>query len=317
MEKQMNIGIIGAGVVAERIINAANNHQRANIKAIYDVNKEKLNQIRDKYNITGVNSYDELLNDENIDIIYLAVPPKHHYPIAMDILNTEKHFLCEKPLANSTDEAREMFEKARDKKIVTAMNFPTIYTNAYKKINNLLEESFIGELIRVEFHGYFTHWPRLWQQNDWIASREQGGFVREVITHYIQLIQRLFGDMEDVVSFIEYPENENLSETSIIAKAKVKGVPLLINALSDVGMEEEMNFKIFGTKGTISLRNWREVWISTKESRLEKVEIKEDGHLINLLENVFKAIDGQQANIVDFEEGYKAQIVIEKLLGNE
>lgn len=315
MEKIMNIGIIGAGVVAERIINAAKEHQRGNIKGIYDINTERLNEVTDKYDLQSVSSYEELLNDEDIDIIYLAVPPKYHYPIALDIFKSKKHFICEKPLANSTEEAREMYELAEEKNIVNAMNFPTVYTKAYKNIESLLEKGLIGDLVRIEFQGYFTHWPRLWQQNSWISSREQGGFVREVVTHYVQLIHRLFGEIEDISSFIEYPEDNQMSETNIIAKGRVNNIPVLINGVTDVGMEEELNFKIFGTKGCIYLKNWREVWISNKDIKMERLDIREESNLVNLLDNVFRSIEGEKANIVDFNEGYRTHRVIEKLLG--
>lgn len=317
MEKTMNIGIIGAGVVAERIINASNNHPRANVKAIYDVNEDKLKEVIDKYGLKAVDSYQELLNDEDIDIIYLAVPPKYHHSIAVEILKTDKHFLCEKPLANSTEEAKEMYELAKSKNIIHAMNFPTVYKNIYTKVEELLNQGFIGDLLRIEFQGHFTHWPRLWQQNDWISSREQGGFVREVVTHYIQMIQELFGDIEDIKSFIEYPEDPKLSEESIIARGTVNGVPLLINGVTNVGMEEELSFIIYGNNGSIAIKNWAELWISNKDTPLERLEVKEDHHLVNLLDNVFKAIDGQKARIVDFEQGYKTHKIIEKLLGNE
>ena len=317
MKKMMNIGIIGAGVVAERIINAANKHPRGHVKAIYDIDADKLQEVTQKYDLQAVDSYKELLEDREIDIIYLAVPPKYHYPIAMDILETDKHFLCEKPLANSKDEARVMHEMVRNKDIVNAMNFPTVYTSAYTRIEELLREDFIGELIRIEFQGYFTTWPRAWQQNAWIDSREQGGFVREVVTHYVQMIQRLFGYIRGVESFIEYPEDPNLSETGLIALGDVNDVPVLINAVTDVGMEEELSFNIIGDRGTISLKNWREVWTSKKDSKLKKQEIEEEDNLVNLLDNVFKAIDGEDATIVDFKEGYKTHKVIEQLLGNE
>nr|WP_300005320.1 Gfo/Idh/MocA family oxidoreductase [Tissierella sp.] len=317
MKKMMNIGIIGAGVVAERIINASKKHPRANIKAIYDTDGERLKAITDKYELESAASYQALLKDDGVDIIYLAVPPKYHYPIAMDILETDKHFICEKPLANSTDEAKVMYETVLKKDIVHAMNFPTVYTKAYEKIEELIEQGFIGRLIRIEFQGYFTTWPRAWQQNNWIDSREQGGFVREVVTHYVQMIQKLFGNIKGVESFIEYPEDPDKSETSIIAKGEVNGTPVLINAIADVGMEEELSFNIIGDKGTISLKNWRDVWTSTKDSKLEKIDIKEEDHLVSLLDNIFKAIDGKEARVVDFKEGYKTHRVIEQLLGNE
>lgn len=317
MKNIMNIGIIGAGVVAERIINAAKAHPRAKIKGIHDINIERLKEIKDKYGIESVKSYIELLDDEDIDIIYLAVPPKYHYPIALDIFNSGKHFICEKPLANSTEEAKTMYELSEKMNIITAINFPTMYTKAFEKMESLIKEGFIGDLVRVEFQGYFAQWPRLWQQNNWIATREQGGFTREVITHYIQIIQRLFGDIEQILSFIEYPKDINKSETSIIAKGKVNAIPVLINAISNIGMEEELSFKIFGSKGTIFLKNWRELWISNENGNMERFEIEETSNLVELLHNVFKAIDGEPSNIVDFHEGYRTHRVIESLLVNK
>lgn len=314
MKKTMNIGIIGAGVVAERIINATKQHPRGNVKGIYDTNAERLKQITEKYNLKGANSYEELLEDEGIDIIYLAVPPKYHYPIALDIFKSGKHFICEKPLANSTEEAKAMYELSKEQNIVCAMNFPTMYTKAYEKIETLLKENFIGDLVRVEFQGYFTQWPRDWQQNNWIATKEQGGFVREVVTHYVQIIQRLFGDIENINSFIEYPSDPNVSETSIIARGETKGIQVLINGVAGVGMEEELSLKIFGTEGTIFLKDWRELWISNGDLNMEKLEIQEDNNLVGLLTNVFKSIDREQSNIVDFYEGYKTHRIIEKLL---
>jgi len=318
MDKKMNIGIIGAGVVGERLINAVKRHPHGNIKGIYDVNMQRLEEMSVKYNIPTAKSYHELLEDKDIDIIYLAVPPKYHYPIAIDIIKSNKHFLCEKPLANSSEEAREMYEGVERSKVVNGMNFPTVYTSAFKKLKSLLEEGFIGDLLRVEVKGYFTHWPRLWQQNDWIASREQGGFVREVFTHFVQMIQNLFGEITNITSFIEYPEDESMCETGIIAKANIKGsIPVLFNGFSNVGMKEDLSFTIYGTKGTISLVDWRELWISNKDIKPEKLELVNNDHLVELLDEFFKAINGEKANLVTFKEGYEVQKVIEKLLLRE
>ena len=316
MEKIMNIGIIGAGVVAERIINAAKNHPRANIKSIYDLDSSRLEDISNKYDLKIATSENELLNDNNIDIIYLAVPPKYHYPIALDIFKSGKHFICEKPLANSTKEAEEMYKLSKENNIVCAMNFPTMYSSTYAKMDELLKDGFIGELMRIEFQGYFSQWPREWQQNNWIATREQGGFVREVVTHYIQIIQRLFGDIENVNTFIEYPADILKSETSIIAKGNIETTPVLINAIAGIEMKEELNLKIFGSNGVIFLKNWRELWISNNDMEMQRIEIIESNGLVDLLDNVFRAIDGEDSNIVDFYEGYRTHKVIEELLNN-
>lgn len=318
MKRNFNIGIIGAGLVGERLINAIIRHPSGSIQGIYDVNTERLEEIAEQYHISPVRSYHDLLEDPEVDVIYLAVPPKYHYAIASDIIQAGKHFLCEKPLANSEEEARQMYEGALKSDLVNAMNFPTVYTSAFEKMERLLEEGFIGELLRIELKGMFTQWPRSWQQNEWIATKEQGGFVKEVFTHFIQIIQRFFGEITEIRSYIDYPQDGNRSEKGIIGIGQVNGhVPVLFNGLTDVGMKEELDFTIYGDRGTISLKNWRELWISTKETSLEQVSLEHNDHLVELLEELFKAVEGKDARVVTFKEGYEAQQVIDRLLKHE
>lgn len=316
MDKKFNIGIIGAGIVAERIINASMDHPRTKIKGIYDRDIDRLLEVTRKYWLDGYSSYEELLDDSEIDIIYLAVPPKYHYPLGVDTFKSGKHFLCEKPLANSMEEAKTMAKLSNDKDVVYAMNFPTIYGSPYKKIKELLDKGSIGKLLRLEFQGYFTDWPRPWQKNPWIVTREQGGFTKEVITHYVHLMQRLFGDIEQIHSFVNYPTDTYRAEKSLIAKCNIRDIEVLINCVTDIGMKEKLSFNMIGTKGTISLKNWNEVWVSKKDSEFEKIELEKIDPSKNLLDNLFSAIDRDESDIVDFKEGCKTHIVIEKLLGN-
>lgn len=316
VKETINIGIIGVGIVGERLIKALQRNRRANILGIYDVNVERLRYVSEEYKLTPVSKYEELPENKNIDLIYLAVPPKYHHEIAMDIIEAKKHFICEKPLANSIDEAKEMYEKAEENKIVHAMNFPLMYTPAYKELKSLLDHNYIGRLRRIELNTYFEQWPRSWQQTEWINTREQGGFVREIFTHYVQLIQRLFGRITNVDTSIQYPEDPLACETDIIARASLSNqTPVLFNGFSNIGIEEKIALSIFGTEGAMSLVNWRELWISSKGEKFKKLDLTENDHLVELIDDVFKAINGKDSSSTTFEEGYYAQIIIEKLLG--
>jgi len=318
MEKTINIGIIGVGGIGERFLQVLENHPRAKVLGLHDTNMERLNFISDKYNIPFVTEYEELLENKDIDVIYLAVPPKYHHPIAFKIIEKNKHFICEKPLANSTQEAMEMAQEVNKYNIVHAINFPTIYSAAFDKLTSLLDDGFIGNLRRVEFHGYFSQWPRPWQQNDWIASKEQGGFIREVFSHYIQIIQRLFSKLENIETKLEYPQDPLASEIGVMATANLSdGTPVLLNSFSEIGMEENLSLTIYGTEGTISLVNWRELWTSSKGEKRSKVELPEQNSLFELISDVFSAIDGKTSKVVTFDEGRDVQIVIEKLLDRD
>lgn len=127
-------------------------------------------------------------------------------------------------------------------------------------------------------------------------------------------MQRLFGDIENIHSFVNYPVDAYRAEKSLIARANIDDIEVLINCITNIGMKEELKFNIIGSKGTICLKNWNELWISRSDKELEKVELEESNSVINLLDNLFRSIDGENADIVDFKEGCKTHIVIEKLL---
>jgi predicted dehydrogenase len=122
--------------------------------------------------IAWYTDHKELLQHTDVDLVYVAVPPKYHHAIALDVIASGMHILCEKPLANSLGEAYEMLEQAQRAGIVHASNY--------------VSSGYVGQLRRVEIITHFHKWPREWQQNEWVGGREQGGFVLEVIPHFIQ-----------------------------------------------------------------------------------------------------------------------------------
>ncbi len=315
MKNVYNVGIIGVGIVGERLIKTFNQNPRFRIIQITDKNPERLGEMAEKYDLTAVNEYQEILDNALVDLVYLAVPPKHHHSIGMKIIESGKAFFCEKPLANSTKEARDMYTAAQEKGIINAMNFPLPYTNAVKKAENLIKENYIGKIRRVELTGYFAEWPRHWQQNPWIDTKEQGGFTREVFTHYIQLIQRFYGNIFDIRSQIKYPADEESAERELIATGCLtNGVNVLINGLCDVGREDFLSLTLFGENGVIALRNWRNIWIAQKDEILNKLPSEDEDTTGKIAMELAKALDGEPGNLVTFKDGYETHGIIEELL---
>ena len=319
MKNVYNVGIIGVGIVGERLIKSFNRNPRFRIIQITDKNPQRLEEMSQKYSLSSVKDYQEILDNPLVDMVYLAVPPKHHHSIGMKIIQSGKAFFCEKPLANSTQEARDMYTAAQEKGIIHGMNFPLPYSNAVKKAENLIKENYIGKLRRIELTGYFAEWPRHWQQTPWIDTKEQGGFTREVFTHYVQLIQSFYGNIFDIHSQIKYPSDENLSERELIATGCLtNGVNVLINGLCDVGREDFLSLTLLGENGVIALRNWRNIWIAQKDEILKKLPYDEEDTTAKLVMELAKALDGEPSLLVTFKEGYETHGTIEELLkGNQ
>lgn len=311
----VRIGVIGVGIMGERLLKAFVDHPETEVTAICDASLERLQHVATEYNINHTyTDYKELLN-QNIDLVYVAVPPKYHRDIALDVIAAGKHILCEKPLANSLEEAKEMAEAIRGKNLIHAINFPLNYASGIAKFNEMIKSGYLGDLRRIDMIMHFPQWPRAWQQTPWIGGREQGGFIREVSPHLIQQIQRAFGSIVRVEGEVQYPADEALCETGVIAKMQLaNGTPILVSGLSGIADQERVAIKAYGSKGTLALENWTTLYSAEAGQPLAPVELEAYDRRHGLVTELVKAIDGQPSDLYDFHIGYEVQIILEALL---
>ncbi|UYZ22885.1 Gfo/Idh/MocA family protein [Mesobacillus jeotgali] len=310
----LKVGVIGLGAIGQRLINGFQKHPEMEIAAVCDAMEDRAKETAAE--LGGIPAYADhqtMLENTELDLVYVAVPPKFHHAVASDVLAKGIHILCEKPLANSVEEAESLLKLAQDAGVVHAMNFPLNYSAGSKTFAKLIQENYVGKLRRVQLKMHFPQWPRPWQQNAWVASKEQGGYVLEVGVHFIQQLQKIFGSVEVKDVQIQFPEDPHASENAILATLKLEdGTPVLIDGMSQIAGKEEIAFTAYGEDGTLSLLNW---------GQLEGGKLGEDilpleaDHSLedSLVDQLVKAIKGEEATIIDFAAGYEAQVLLEQL----
>lgn len=310
----LHIGIIGLGAIGQRLIRQFNEHPEVKIVSVCDRLESLANETADA--LGGIQAYTEhknLIDNQQVNLVYVAVPPKYHHQIVMDVLKAKKHVLCEKPLANSLEEASDMAQAAQAEGVVHAMNFPLNYEQAAVKFAEMLRQNYAGKLRRLQLTMHFPKWPRFWQENDWVGGREQGGFVLEVGVHLIQQTIKLFGGIKNIQTRLELPDNPEKCETGIIATAELEdGTPVLIEGLSKIAGKEYIGFTAYGSEGVLSLENWGRLRGGKLGEELTDIPF-ENVSTNNLIDELGKAVKGQEAELYDFEVGYKAQEVLENL----
>ncbi|WP_276353159.1 Gfo/Idh/MocA family protein [Cohnella caldifontis] len=317
---EIKVGIIGLGGVGSAVKRAFEEHPAIEVAALCDRNASLLvEQAGRESGSAAYSDYRMMLEREPVDLVYLAVPPKFHHPIAFDILKQGKHLLCEKPLANSLIEAEEMLQAAEAAGVMHAMNFPTLYRPAHRAFAKLLQEERLGELRRIEIKAFFPQWPRSWQRNEWISTREQGGFAREVLPHFLHLIRHHCGAACEVVSRMEYPKDPAACETGLTAFARLAsdpGVSIVIDGLSGAAVQEEASLTFYGTRGRAKLYNWSRLLWAEEGEEFAEVALQPKDHLLELVDHVVRAIRGQSSEIVTFREGVEVQSTLEALLNH-
>ena len=145
--RKLNWALLSTARINERLIPAIRNSKNSHLMAVASRNLEKSKKYAKKYNIKkAYGSYEELLNDKEIDVIYISLPNHLHCKWSLKIANAKKHVLCEKPLAPSLDEINKMIAVSKKNKVMiqeaTMMRFHP-QTNYVRK---LIKENKIGKV---------------------------------------------------------------------------------------------------------------------------------------------------------------------------
>lgn len=140
------IGIIGAGWIAEKMAAAIAPSEDMCIYAIASRSLEKAQEFAREWNIDkAYGSYEEMVADSEIDLVYIATPHSHHYRHAMMALENNKPVLVEKAFTANAREAEELIAYARRKGLFITEAIWTRYMPLSHKIKEVMESGIIGE----------------------------------------------------------------------------------------------------------------------------------------------------------------------------
>jgi predicted dehydrogenase len=215
----IKMAVIGLGKMGLHMIHQATQaelSEKVEIVAVCDSSEQLLTSFACSHPETKTYmDFRQLLDAHPVDLLYIAVPPKYHYPVVMEALERKIHVFCEKPLANSVEEAKAMLEAAEKVGVVHSIHFSMPHEPSVVKLQELIQQETIGEIRKIDLILQFPQWPRTWQQNAWITSREQGGFILEVGIHWIHMIQNVFGSIRVISSQVQFPKNTGECEHEV------------------------------------------------------------------------------------------------------
>lgn len=140
------VGIIGAGWIAEKMAEALATLEDYCVHAIASRSIEKATEFAVRWNIPkAYGSYEEMVADKDVDLVYIATPHSHHYPHAMLALNAGKPVLVEKAFTANAAEAEELIETARSKGLFITEAIWTRYMPLSHKVKEIMESGIIGK----------------------------------------------------------------------------------------------------------------------------------------------------------------------------
>ena len=144
-------GILGGGNIARRFAQSMEDVSGSRITAVSCRSREKAEDFAGRYGIErAFGSHESLLEDDQIDAIYLALPHGLHCLWAVRALKAGKAVLCEKPAAMSEEEMRLIAGTARECGVLFMEAMKTRFIPAYREVKRRIGEGAIGEVVSVE-----------------------------------------------------------------------------------------------------------------------------------------------------------------------
>jgi predicted dehydrogenase len=320
-ENHPGVAFIGLGIMGHRMLSSMTAHGGFRIVCAWDPSNKARDEVAKLYpDVRIADNAADAIGDADAEITYIACPPAAHRQYALMAAERGKIVYCEKPLGVDVEDSRHLVDAFTDKSITNAVNFPFADAAAVNLMSKELKSGAIGEVTGVDVRLHFASWPRGWQQAaPWLSQREQGGFVREVASHYVYLAEKLFGRAELINSTVTYPEDGISCETHFLAQLDCSGIPVSFAGGSGGVGPDIVQFTIWGSKKSYRLWDWNQIYSSTggewQRQLTHIADARHDGYM-RMLDNFKRQVSGDPHTMASFGDALSVQIIVEDILAH-
>ncbi len=251
MKRNLRWGILGAGKIARKFGEAICATEGSAVYAVASRDMDNAKAYAHTYKATKIYfNYADLVNDENVDIIYIATPHAFHYGHTMLCLNNNKPVLCEKPMSLTLQQTTEMVAAATNNNLFLMEGMWTGCMPFVYKILSLIKEDAIGEptYLTADF-GFTAPYDAA---SRLFSKALGGGSVMDVGIYPIFLSTLIFGEPTTIKTVCKLTPT-GVDEYANIVLQYPNGQTA--HLLSSIGFNTAIEAEIIGTKGRIKIAN--------------------------------------------------------------
>lgn len=256
--KMVNWAIIGCGDVTEiKSGPGLYKNKNSNLVGVYNRTISKSIDYAKRHNVSKVyKTVEELLDDDSIDVVYIATPPNSHKEYALKVLNANKIPYIEKPVANSYEDFLEIKQLADKKNIPIYIAFYRRGLEKYLKVKELLDSKVIGEIRFVELKQLETiRASELDRDNlPWRLKYEisGGGKFVDMGVHMLDYLSLFFGNIIELKGSVSNQGGYYGVEDTVLINYKFENGTVGTGTFCYVSDKDESQCTIIGSKGRIS-----------------------------------------------------------------
>jgi len=305
MSKKINSGVVGLGF-GETHLKFLNKNKLSDLIDFFDFNKKILRKIKKKYNNQISNSFDNFINNKNLNLIVIASYDNFHYSMILKAIKRNLHIFVEKPLCQTSGQLKKIIKSLKTKKrnkIKFSTNMVLRGHPKFRKIFKIVNSGGIGKIYHIEGEYNYGRFPKLtngWRGKIPFYSVTLGGGI-----HIIDLIHWITKSKFDKV--IATSNNLNSIKTifkfsdTTTALLKLKcGITAKVTSNFSINAPHHHVLNIHGNKGSIfSSREHCYIYKSIKKNAKKKVlKFKKDkNYKEKILRNFILDISGKEKPI--------------------
>lgn len=194
--RKIRTAVIGAGFMGKVHSEGIRRLGNVEIGAVAGISEAEAKRFGESIGVEKTTAdYMTIVNDPTIEAVHVCTPNALHYPVSKAAMLGGKHVLCEKPLAMSAAEARDMVKVAADKGVVNCVNHNLRYYPVVQHIRRMVGAGELGDILVVQ-GTYSQDWLLYETDYNWRLDRKDNGPLRvmgDIGSHWMDMIQHLTG----------------------------------------------------------------------------------------------------------------------------
>ena len=211
MKQKIRFGVLGCSTIAEKsMIPAIKNSANAQLHMIGSRSDKKASIFSKKFSCKLHGDYDEVLENDQIDVVYISLPPSLHEKWIIKAAKFGKHIICEKPAALSIKSAEKIIKECKKNHVRIIENFAFRFHPQQTKVLEIIKNNSIGKVF--SFYGNYSFNLNV-SQNNFRLNKKLGGGILNDVSGYLICASRLIFNENPVAVFcdLEYDNDIDVS----------------------------------------------------------------------------------------------------------
>lgn len=311
----MKVGILGAGRIAAVLAETMNKMPEVECYGVASRDLQKAKTFAKEHGFQhAFGSYEGMLADENVELIYIATPHSHHYGHIKMCLEAGKHVLCEKSFTVNEKQAAEVFRIAREKNLLLTEAIWTRYMPSRKIINDLLDQKVIGDVQKMTAN---LNYPLLDKERI-VKPELAGGALLDVGIYPLNFAYMHFGDhVKKIISVAQMTDAGVDEENAMILQYEDGKMAVLNSGIHGKSDNEGVFYGSTGCMVVENINNPENVKIyDTDENLIREIKVPEQisGYEYEIKETISCIVEGKlECPSMPHEETLKMMRVMDGL----